>query len=113
MISRAELQERVDRGVAYMNDVKPGWVEMIDLKTFNLFSSTDCVIGQVFGTYCGHVKDRGIDFDDWVEMGFSSIEPELSQQVWVETIRALQESHKVTLPVSSTTAPAAELALAK
>jgi hypothetical protein len=42
-------EERIARGIAVMDRVKPGWVSSIDLSTFDIQDTGMCVVGQVFG----------------------------------------------------------------
>lgn len=44
-----KLEERVARGVSWLDSRKPGWRDQIDTRTLNLRSCEHCVIGQVFG----------------------------------------------------------------
>ena len=44
-------KEQVDNGVAYLDEVKPGWRELIDLKRLDISSVRCCVLGQVFGDF--------------------------------------------------------------
>lgn len=44
----AEFQERIERGIQFLDLVKPDWADLIDLEGFDLNSAHECVIGQVF-----------------------------------------------------------------
>jgi hypothetical protein len=45
------LSSRVAQGVALLDQVRPGWVDRIDLETLNIRNPYKCVLGQVFGNY--------------------------------------------------------------
>lgn len=42
------VEERAARGAAWLDEVKPGWEEHIDLERLSIVSSSRCVAGQVF-----------------------------------------------------------------
>ncbi len=41
-------QEDVDRGMAWLDELIPKWLDRIDLKTLDFSSCFNCVAGQVF-----------------------------------------------------------------
>ena len=43
----AGLDERVQRGAAWLDGEIPDWADMINLKTFSIKSSCNCVLGQI------------------------------------------------------------------
>ena len=49
-----EHETEVRRGMALLDEVCPGWIDMVDLDTLNINSCTDCVLGQL----CGDYRDR-------------------------------------------------------
>jgi hypothetical protein len=42
------VQERVARGVRWLDGVRPGWRDALELSRLSLASGHDCVLGQVF-----------------------------------------------------------------
>lgn len=42
------VDERVQRGIKMLDEVRPGWRESIDLDTLALADCEQCVLGQVF-----------------------------------------------------------------
>lgn len=89
-------QERVTRGAAWLDDVKPGWFTIIDLTTLDLGYAYRCVAGQVFaseaaesGKCCGFcyatrtLRDDGVDDPD-KKYGFVAAGSDL----WVKAIAA-------------------------
>lgn len=46
----ALMTERIERGAALLDERRPGWEAEIDLDRLNLASSTDCVLGQLWGS---------------------------------------------------------------
>lgn len=43
------ISERVARGAAWLDDVRPGWRDQVSLTTLTLANSRLCILGQVFG----------------------------------------------------------------
>jgi hypothetical protein len=44
------VAERVARGAAWLDEVKPGWRGRVDVAELDMTLTTDCVLGQVFAT---------------------------------------------------------------
>lgn len=42
------IRERVERGAAWLDSVKPEWRSVINLDTFDIADVAYCVVGQVF-----------------------------------------------------------------
>ena len=53
------IEERVARGARLLDQVRPGWRTEICIGTLDIGSCTECVLGQLYGTY-----------DDGVESAF-------------------------------------------
>ena len=45
------LSQRVERGIAHLDQHWPGWERHIDLGSLDIKSSCNCVIGQLCGSY--------------------------------------------------------------
>lgn len=41
----------VPRGVAWLDENRPGWVNEIDLARLDMKLSTDCILGQLYGRF--------------------------------------------------------------
>jgi hypothetical protein len=76
--------ETVEAGALYLDDVAGhGWWDCIDLETLHMGETTNCVLGQLYGTYQRglaeiygpNVDDDGnVDDDLSVEHGFTQAE---------------------------------------
>jgi hypothetical protein len=42
------LRERIEKGAAWLNKVKPEWRDLVDISDLDLASGFYCVLGQVF-----------------------------------------------------------------
>lgn len=102
------LRPNVERGARWLDEVKPGWVDLIDLDTLNLEDPCFCICGQAFfaeasahsiDSYDGfavaerllrdagsHAADYG--FGDAVEGVVSADVWRALDELWVELIRA-------------------------
>ena len=58
-----ELQKRVDAGARWLNKVKPGWYDNIELDNLEMKDANICICGQLFG----HFMDVIIDKEDYSE----------------------------------------------
>lgn len=71
--------ERVARGIALLDKVKPDWWKALDGVNLNLWHSSDCVLGKVYGGYwtaldylCPH-GSHGADAAQWsIDHGFNA-----------------------------------------
>jgi len=45
-----DVQERVARGAAWLDENRPGWRDAISLQELDMRSGCDCVLGQVYAT---------------------------------------------------------------
>jgi hypothetical protein len=62
----SKYTERVKRGAALLDKVRPGWRNTIDLSTLDLSSGCLCILGQVFKHYdCGLYAVWNIDMDKY------------------------------------------------
>lgn len=63
------LEARVQRGIARLDSVLPGWREEIDKDRLDLASVTHCPLGQLYGNYANGYYALGSDFEP-CEYGF-------------------------------------------
>lgn len=89
----ARVEERVARGVAWLDEHRSGWEKIIDLPKFDIVSTCNCVLGQVFAKNWSN--DRYENTYDWAmeefnlwgvdeELGFDAqVAPEVPDSVWV------------------------------
>lgn len=42
-----DAQDSINRGIEWLNEVRPNWADEINLETFNLSDVGDCVLGQL------------------------------------------------------------------
>jgi hypothetical protein len=63
----AHYEPRIDAGVKVLNDIIPGWMDRIKLDTFYMGSTTECVLGQLYGDVFEGCKIIGLNprSDDW------------------------------------------------
>lgn len=45
------FQDEINRGVAWLNENRPGWLDMVELGELQMFSPTRCVLGQTGGYF--------------------------------------------------------------
>lgn len=99
------VQERVQKGVEFLNEAAPEWWKVIDLGRLNLHSPCDCVLGQLFGDFgralgdeldLSHTQSRILGFDIAFEL-----EPDLKlteyqqlTQAWKEAITQLRRGNQ-------------------
>jgi len=63
--------EDVMRGVAWLDEQRPGWEDKIDLDRLRLGSCLDCVIGQLFGDYEALRDNFIMDIETRRKLGFT------------------------------------------
>lgn len=66
------IQDRVARGVALLDERSPGWVNKVSLNKLNMWSSADCIVGQVLGNYCAGIRVLGLDTKGAANHGFQA-----------------------------------------
>ncbi|MEV4575901.1 hypothetical protein AB0K16_21915 [Nonomuraea jabiensis] len=64
------FSERVAAGAALLDKKTPGWYQDIDLGILDLYSTDDCILGQVFGDYSGGAAFLGLDIPGQYAHGF-------------------------------------------
>lgn len=50
-MSELTIEQRVAAGVAWLDENRSGWIDLVNLDTLDLSSCTLCVLGQLFGEY--------------------------------------------------------------
>lgn len=55
--------KRIKAGIRYLNRVKPGWYNHINLETLDLHDSYNCILGQAFQDYWNKVREE--DAFEW------------------------------------------------
>lgn len=54
----ATVQQRADRGIALLDETRPGWAKQIDVEILDLSSFHSCVLAQLFGGSYFHGRDK-------------------------------------------------------
>lgn len=65
------FEERVEKGLAYLDLYESGWGEKIDLETLDAYSPWNCVLGQITGKNYRHYLDSYLSDSQAVALGFS------------------------------------------
>jgi len=66
------VQERVEAGASFLDEVHPGWDKEINLAELNMKSSTRCILGQVYGLYNKGMYTLRITTPVSRDLGFSA-----------------------------------------
>lgn len=69
-IETLTIEERVENGVAFLDQVAIGWEHRINLQTLRLWACSSCVLGQVFGDYTDAVRIFDIEEIEARALGF-------------------------------------------
>lgn len=89
-----EARERVAKGAALMDQVRPGWAQEINPATLQMRSLCNCIIGQCYGDYERiHLVlpdgERGRTFGFDLSASDGSADPSswmVLQDAWIEAI---------------------------
>lgn len=65
------VEERVARGAARLDEVRPGWHRNVNVQTLDISSGRNCALGQVFGSYGVGTVAAGVTIDS-AQHGFLS-----------------------------------------
>lgn len=57
-------------GMALLDERRPGWRDEIDVKTLDLGSECNCILGQLDGDYLDSVLDMGLGIGESRRYGF-------------------------------------------
>lgn len=55
-----QLNEKVSRGVALLDKVRPHWRDDIEVNKLNLMYCSSCVLGQLYGWYVGGLRELNL-----------------------------------------------------
>lgn len=107
MTSIEELQARVDKGAAWLDEVNPGWWDRVVINKLHMIHSCSCVLGQLYADDCtgfqsgfGYAKvnlvpktgtdnnaaDFGFDVHRDVNNDVDTAEYGVLQTLWIEKI---------------------------
>jgi len=99
-------EARVARGVALLDKNLPGWRTVVNPDTLSLHSDTDCVVGQLYGSYPAGWPALGLTSRvQATRYGFDAVSSDDWRSAWntpVDEIEALTEAWRAVL----TTPPA-------
>jgi hypothetical protein len=56
-----ERVKRVERGMALLDRIAPGWEERIDLRTLDINNGCFCILGQLYGEYTRVINSIAIN----------------------------------------------------
>lgn len=73
MISKIEAEIRVARGATYLDEVRPGWYNAIDVQTLTIHDCNECVITQLTGNW--RPSELALDYRSVNEYGFNLCDP--------------------------------------
>lgn len=88
------VAERVARGVALLDEKRPGWAMEIELSVLDVRSPCFCILGQTFGSYRGGTEELDDGSSPLIPStaGFDALTAE-----WVHVITDRRAGHEVTL----------------
>lgn len=103
MVTMSTIRRRVNRGVAKLNELSPGWLSKVNPDKLVLNSYSGCVLAQIYGDYGAGLNAIGISFYDMtnmrerVNLGFSvNGEPydvhKKTEEFWKRKLRKLQSA---------------------
>jgi hypothetical protein len=64
MLNLTQALINIRAGMALLDSRNPGWKFKLNLETLDFKSSTDCILGQVYGAYTNGVGKLGLDWND-------------------------------------------------
>lgn len=74
----------VEQAAQFLDEKVEGWAKKIDLKVFNIVSTSNCVLSQVFGNYVKAIIDLGIRGNETENTFFAC---SMYQNEWIEEIK--------------------------
>lgn len=110
-----DFTKQIDKGVAYLDEYEPGWLDVINTERLNLAGACKCILGQLadydstgamFDDYvlehdlddlwlCEHgfMLMEGVEPTPWLPDGVHVPYPELTNQ-WKKRIEELKEQRR-------------------
>lgn len=86
--------ERVATGVAFLNEVLPGWEKKIVLESLDINYCEECILGQLFGDFDDGRDQLGLSWGECDEYGFWPVQGDDDDAAltleWVAAIRGLR-----------------------
>jgi len=68
-----EAIEKVQKGIAWLDENYPDWRDKMDWSEFSLWNTHCCVIGQLYGDYFVEVSEDGrLSYGQALELGFDA-----------------------------------------
>jgi len=93
-----ELQQRVNRGIALLNEKRPGWADEIDLTKFAIDDPNRCILCQLYKTYYQGKFELALGYPRALEHGFTfdwcDNNVDELQTIWVAEITKRQQGSK-------------------
>jgi hypothetical protein len=78
---RSIAYNRVKNGARLLDNLVPGWANLVETASLDLGSSSNCVLGQLFGTYEDGLRALGLnEYEDAASVGFNLGFAELTYQ---------------------------------
>lgn len=93
------FDEDVRRGMTLLDTEEPNWRYIIDLNSLDMSDCEECILGQIYGTYCEGRETLGIAGTDDSIYGFD-ISPEISKVLHKNAYRRLQKAWQRALEAS-------------
>lgn len=69
--SDEQLAANVGRGVALLDEWRPGWAQDVDTETFDIGDLCRCTLGQLFGDYFHGLRVLGVQYEQF-SRGFNA-----------------------------------------
>lgn len=91
------IQQRVENGMAFLDQEQPGWRSKIDIQRLHIASEQCCVLGQLRGAYSTGCVELGIGHAAAVHLGFFAVssddstrdlEYEMLTNIWADQLAA-------------------------
>lgn len=73
--------QRVEAGIAWLDDVRPQWWQELDLDSLDLGSGSHCVLGQIVGGECSK-EWAGVEEYDLRAMGDAGFDAVVDHEYW-------------------------------
>lgn len=90
MLTRLQLLSRIENGVKVLDSWSPNWRTLVDWDTLSMHSLTNCILGQLFGSYYAGRSTLELVYSG-KEYGFDLSFGEASDMNWAELTSVWQE----------------------